>query len=136
MPPPTTARSQRVIGVSVTLLVLASEAITCERVYQSRARPDSPRRRAPGSLGHPPGARLAARARPVRRRLVPPWRLSRRRRDPRGVDSPPPGGEGRCPRALTPRTAGDGERAEAQPERLGARDGVSRARAIRPRSGR
>src|SRR5262245_4049734 len=136
MPPPTTARSQRVIGVSVTLLVLASEAITCERVYQSRARPDSPRRGAPGSLGQPPGARLAARARPVRRRLVPPWRLPRPRRDPRGVDSPPLGSEGRCPRALPPRAAGDRERPEAQPERLGARDGLPRARAVGPRPGR
>ena len=86
--------------------------------------------RPPGARGRAPGAALAARARALRRRLVPPRRLPRAGRDARGVDPPPPRGEGRRARALAPRAARDAERPGPQPARVAARDGVPRARAV------
>ena len=46
-------------------------------------------------------------------------------RDARGVDPPPPGDQGRRPRARPSRTARDAQRPGAQPTPLGARDRIS-----------
>src|SRR5262245_36649638 len=100
MPPPTMATSQPVLVSRVTLLVLASESITCGRVYQSfRPRGKNTgarhaRRGAPGARGRAAGAALAAREGTVRRRLVPPRRLPRAGRDAGALHPEAPRGEG------------------------------------------
>ena len=63
---------------------------------------------------------------PDARRVGPPGRLSRARRDARGVDPPAPRRQGRRARGLPPRAARDAERSRPVPARVAARDRVSR----------
>ena len=67
--------------------------------------------------GAAPGAALGAGARAVRRHLVAPGRRPRAGRDARGVDPPPPRGQGRRPRARPPRAARDAQRPGRNPLR-------------------
>ena len=63
-----------------------------------------------------------------------PGGLPRAGRDARGIDPPPPRGQGRRARALAPRAARDAQRPRPVTARVAARNGVPRARPERPRS--
>ena len=77
---------------------------------------------------------MAAGARAVLRRLGAPRRRAGAGRDPRGIDPPPPRGEGRPRRGRAPGAGGDLRRPGAEPGRVGDRDRLPRPRAARRRS--
>ena len=116
---------------SLLLLVFDYESQTSRRVYQTT--PRHPGGRPPGPRRIPPGASLAARTCPLPRRLEPPGRRARGRRDARGLDPAAPRREGRRPRGVAHRAARDVRRAGPCPLRLGARDRLPRPRPARPR---
>src|SRR6185312_13319856 len=94
-------------------------AKTSARVYHHAPGPRHAGGRAAGARWSPAGAAVGAGSGALPRRLVPPGRLPRARRDAGAVDPRPPRREGGRPRARAPRTARDAQRPRPQPAGVG-----------------
>src|SRR5262249_905361 len=119
-PPPTTIapnglRSPENTSSTGFILTVDNLVESLPHAFRSRSqntepRPDRGRGRPAGARPPAPGAAVGTGPRPLCRRLVAPGRRARTRGDARGVDPPPPGGEGGRPRGGPPRAARDPKR--------------------------